>query len=98
MGNTASTTLSFYNAGSSAGNILGPLSISSKDDKPGLKAVLGIFVALAAVVFGNVFRRKGNVVGTGRWEGLWIPSLARSRDGDLGRSTWTDKSVPPYIY
>ena len=45
--------MSLYNAGSSAGNIIGPLLFNSKDApdyKPGLKAVLGIFVALAAVV------------------------------------------------
>lgn len=58
VGNTAGTTkksiiMSLYNAGSSAGNIIGPLLFNSKDApnyKPGLKAVLGIFVALAAVV------------------------------------------------
>jgi hypothetical protein len=58
VGNTAGTTkksviMSLYNAGSSAGNIIGPLLFSSQDApdyKPGLKAVLGIFVALAAVI------------------------------------------------
>ena len=58
VGNTAGTTkksiiMSLYNAGSSSGNIIGPLLFNSKDApdyKPGLKAVLGIFVALAAVV------------------------------------------------
>jgi MFS family permease len=58
VGNTAGTTkksivMSLYNAGSSAGNIIGPLLFNAKDApdyKPGLRAVLGIFVALAAVV------------------------------------------------
>lgn len=58
VGNTAGTTkksiiMSLYNAGSSAGNIIGPLLFNAKDApdyKPGLKAVLGIFVALAAIV------------------------------------------------
>lgn len=56
VGNTAGTTkksamMSVYNAGSSAGNIIGPLLFASADAPtyhPGLKAVLGIFVALAA--------------------------------------------------
>jgi hypothetical protein len=58
VGNTAGTTkksiiMSLYNAGSSAGNIIGPLLFNAKDAPgyhPGLKAVLGIFVALAAVI------------------------------------------------
>lgn len=58
VGNTAGTTkksiiMSLYNAGSAAGNIIGPLLFSSKDApsyKPGLRAVLAIFVALAVVV------------------------------------------------
>jgi len=58
VGNTAGTTkksiiMSLYNAGSSAGNIIGPLLFNAKDAPnylPGLRAVLGIFVALAAVI------------------------------------------------
>jgi len=58
VGNTAGTTkksiiMSLYNAGSSSGNIIGPLLFNSKDAPtyfPGLRAVLGIFVALAAIV------------------------------------------------
>ena len=58
VGNTAGTTkksivMSLYNAGSSAGNIIGPLLFNSKDSPsyhPGLKAVLAIFVTLAVVV------------------------------------------------
>ncbi|KAL2062118.1 hypothetical protein VTL71DRAFT_6384 [Oculimacula yallundae] len=58
VGNTAGTTkkailMSLYNAGSSAGNIIGPLLFNAKDAPkylPGLRAVLGIFVALAFVV------------------------------------------------
>jgi hypothetical protein len=58
VGNTGGTTkksiiMSLYNAGSSAGNIIGPLLFSTKDAPnyhPGLRAVLGIFVALAVVV------------------------------------------------
>lgn len=56
VGNTAGMTkksamMSVYNAASSAGNIVGPLLFNSADAPtyhPGLRAVLGIFVALAA--------------------------------------------------
>lgn len=58
VGNTAGTTkksavMSVYNAASSAGNIIGPLLFNARDApeyRPGLRAVLGIFVALAACV------------------------------------------------
>lgn len=58
VGNTAGTTkkstvMSVYNAASSAGNIIGPLLFNSRDAPtyhPGLRAVLGIFIALAACV------------------------------------------------
>jgi MFS family permease len=58
VANTAGTTkksatMSIYNAASSAGNIIGPLlfqSSTAPEYKPGLRAVLGIFVALAACV------------------------------------------------
>lgn len=58
VGNTAGSTkksiiMSLYNAGSSAGNIIGPLLFNAVDAPsyhPGLRAVLGIFVALVAVV------------------------------------------------
>ena len=56
VANTAGTTkksatMSLYNAASSSGNIIGPLLFRSSDEPtyhPGLRAVLGIFVALAA--------------------------------------------------
>ncbi|KAK5170284.1 uncharacterized protein LTR77_004871 [Saxophila tyrrhenica] len=56
VANTAGTTkksatMSVYNAASSAGNIIGPLLFKSSDAPtyhPGLRAVLAIFVALAA--------------------------------------------------
>jgi predicted MFS family arabinose efflux permease len=59
VGNTAGTTkksviMSMYNAGSAAGNIIGPLLFKSKDAPsyhPGLRAVLAIFVTLVVVVF-----------------------------------------------
>lgn len=59
VGNTGGTTkksaiMSVYNAASSAGNIIGPLLFNEKDApeyKPGLRACLGIFAALVAVVF-----------------------------------------------
>jgi predicted MFS family arabinose efflux permease len=58
VGNTGGTTkksiiMSLYNAGSSSGNIIGPLLFSKKDAPeyhPGLKKVLVIFVTLIAVV------------------------------------------------
>ncbi|KAK9489596.1 major facilitator superfamily domain-containing protein [Lipomyces doorenjongii] len=58
VGNTAGTTkkstiMSLYNAASSAGNIVGPLLFNKKDAPayhPGLRACLGIFIALVAVV------------------------------------------------
>ncbi|KAJ5100654.1 hypothetical protein N7456_006706 [Penicillium angulare] len=58
VGNTAGSTkksvvMSLYNAASAAGNIVGPLLFNSKDAPdyhPGLKACLGIFSALAAIV------------------------------------------------
>lgn len=66
VGNTAGTTkksvaMSLFNAASSAGNIVGPLLFSSKDAPdylPGLRACLGIFSALAAIVliqWGNLW-------------------------------------------
>lgn len=59
VGNTAGTTkksvvMSLYNAASSAGNIVGPILFNSADApeyKPGLRACLGIFVTLVAVIF-----------------------------------------------
>ncbi|KAK4093942.1 hypothetical protein Purlil1_1433 [Purpureocillium lilacinum] len=59
VGNTGGTTkksaiMSVYNAASSAGNIIGPLLFNDRDApeyKPGLRACLGIFVALVAVIF-----------------------------------------------
>lgn len=58
VGNTAGTTkksilMSLYNAGSSSGNIIGPLLFATKDAPnyhPGLRACLAIFVSLVAVV------------------------------------------------
>ncbi|KAK5097543.1 hypothetical protein LTS08_006957 [Lithohypha guttulata] len=57
ISNTGGTTkksvvMSLYNAGSSAGNIIGPLLFNKRDAPayaPGLKKVLGIFVALVAL-------------------------------------------------
>lgn len=58
VGNTGGSTkksiiMSLYNAGSSAGNIVGPLLFTKKDAPayhPGLRKVLSIFVTLIAVV------------------------------------------------
>lgn len=66
VGNTAGSTkksvaMSLYNAASSAGNIVGPLLFTSNqapDYHPGLRACLGIFITLAAVVliqWGNLW-------------------------------------------
>jgi MFS family permease len=58
VGNTAGMTkksiiMSLFNAAAAAGNIVGPLLFNKKDAPmyhPGLKACLGIFIALAAIV------------------------------------------------
>jgi MFS family permease len=58
VGNTAGSTkksvmMSLYNAGSSSGNIIGPLLFNKKDAPayhPGLRSVLAIFVTMFAVV------------------------------------------------
>jgi hypothetical protein len=58
IGNTAGTTkksfiMSLYNAGSSAGNIIGPFLFDSKDAPeygPGLLSVLAIFIVLAVAI------------------------------------------------
>ncbi|RJE25696.1 Major Facilitator Superfamily [Aspergillus sclerotialis] len=58
VGNTAGTTkkstvMSLYNAASAAGNIVGPLLFSKEDAPaylPGLRACLGIFAAMVAIV------------------------------------------------
>ncbi|KIX01113.1 uncharacterized protein Z518_10179 [Rhinocladiella mackenziei CBS 650.93] len=59
VGNTAGSTkksviMSLYNAGSSSGNIIGPLLFSKEDAPayhPGLRKVLAIFVTMVAVIF-----------------------------------------------
>lgn len=58
VGNTGGQTkkavlFAMYNAASAAGNIIGPFLFNANDKPyylPGLRAVLGIFVALAGVV------------------------------------------------
>ncbi|BEI80309.1 hypothetical protein CcaverHIS002_0108380 [Cutaneotrichosporon cavernicola] len=48
-----STIMSLYNAGSAAGNIIGPYLFQSKDKpqyRPGVKIVMGMFCALLAVI------------------------------------------------
>lgn len=58
VANTAGSTkksvlMSLYNAGSSAGNIVGPLLFTAQDAPayhPGLRACLGVFVALVGVI------------------------------------------------
>ncbi|EEP75408.1 conserved hypothetical protein [Uncinocarpus reesii 1704] len=62
VGNTGGTTkrsmnMALYNAGSSAGNIIGPLLFNQKDSpqyKNGLRAVLAVFIVLAVVVLVQV--------------------------------------------
>ncbi|KAL2075213.1 hypothetical protein VTL71DRAFT_155 [Oculimacula yallundae] len=59
VGNTAGTTkktvlMVVYNIGVSAGNIIGPLLFTAGDApnyRPGLRAVMGLFIALIGVVF-----------------------------------------------
>ncbi|EKV10562.1 MFS transporter, putative [Penicillium digitatum PHI26] len=74
IGNTAGTTkksviMSFYSAASSAGNIIGPLLFNEKD-KPayhlGLRACLGIFSTLAAVILIQ-------------WANLWLLNQQQAR-------------------
>ncbi|KAJ5151343.1 uncharacterized protein N7482_010595 [Penicillium canariense] len=74
VGNTAGSTkksvaMSLYNAASSAGNIVGPLLFSSKDAPnyhPGLRACLGIFCAMAAIVLIQ-------------WANLWFLNKQQAR-------------------
>lgn len=74
IGNTAGTTkksviMSLYNAASSAGNIVGPLLFNEKDKPayhPGLRACLGIFSTLAAVVLIQ-------------WANLWFLNQQQAR-------------------
>jgi predicted MFS family arabinose efflux permease len=74
IGNTAGTTkksviMSLYNAASSAGNIIGPLLFNEKDKPayhPGLRACLGIFATLAAVVIIQ-------------WANLWFLNKQQAR-------------------
>ncbi|KAJ5401166.1 hypothetical protein N7465_011655 [Penicillium sp. CMV-2018d] len=74
IGNTAGTTkksviMSLYNAASSAGNIIGPLLFNEKDKPayhPGLRACLGIFTTLAAVVLLQ-------------WANLWFLNKQQAR-------------------
>lgn len=72
VGNTAGTTkksvmMSVYNAASSSGNIVGPLlfnSATAPTYHPGLRAVLGIFVALAACTL----LQAANLIVLNRWQ------------------------------
>lgn len=74
VGNTAGSTkksvaMSLYNAASSAGNIVGPLLFASKDAPaylPGLRACLGIFIAMIAVVLLQ-------------WANLWFLNKQQAR-------------------
>jgi MFS family permease len=53
-----SAVMSLFNAGSAAGNIIGPLLFDSKDKPhyiPGVKATLGVFCALIGVIGIQVF-------------------------------------------
>jgi predicted MFS family arabinose efflux permease len=67
IGNFAGSTkrscvMSLFNAASSSGNIVGPLLFKAKDAPmyhPGLKAVLGIFIALIGVVVIQLFNLIG---------------------------------------
>lgn len=90
VGNTAGTTkksiiMSLYNAGSSAGNIIGPLLFNSNDAPsyhPGLRAVLGIFVALVAVVI----IQAGNLVFLNKFQ-------ARKRVANGKKAVFHDRSM-----
>jgi hypothetical protein len=74
IGNTAGTTkksviMSFFNVASSAGNIIGPLLFNAKDKPaytPGLRACLGIFSALTAIVLIQ-------------WANLWVLNKQQAR-------------------
>lgn len=74
IGNTAGSTkksvaMSLYNAASSAGNIVGPLLFNQKtapEYHPGLRACLGIFSTLAAVVLVQ-------------WANLWMLNKQQAR-------------------
>lgn len=74
VGNTAGSTkksvaMSLYNAASSAGNIVGPLLFSAQDAPtyhPGLRACLGIFCTMAAIVLIQ-------------WTNLWFLNKQQAR-------------------
>lgn len=74
VGNTAGSTkksvaMSLFNAASSAGNIVGPLLFSAKDAPdyhPGLRACLGIFSAMVAIVLVQ-------------WANLWFLNKQQAR-------------------
>lgn len=74
VGNTAGSTkksvaMSLYNAASSAGNIVGPLLFSSNtapEYHPGLRACLGIFSTLVAVVLIQ-------------WANLWFLNMQQAK-------------------
>ncbi|KAJ5156354.1 hypothetical protein N7492_009157 [Penicillium capsulatum] len=95
VGNTAGTTkksvaMSLFNAASSAGNIVGPLLFNSKDAPeyhPGLRACLGIFCALAAVVLIQ-------------WGNLWFlnQQQARRRVRNGKSAVIIDHSMQPHFH
>jgi hypothetical protein len=119
VGNTGGTTkksviMSLYNAGSSAGNIIGPLLFSKNDApeyKPGLRSVLAIFVTLVAVVgiqvinlwFLNRLHRRSRVK-DGKPEKIKDLSMHEryvAGEGDLGRNAFldlTDRKNNEFIY
>ena len=97
VGNTGGTTkksviMSLYNAGSSAGNIVGPLLFSKQDAPeyhPGLRKVLAIFITLVAVVGIQV----ANLVFLNK-----LHRKSRVKDGkpaDIKDSSMDDKYVAP---
>jgi hypothetical protein len=90
VGNTAGTTkksiiMSFYNAGASAGNIIGPLLFTSADAPtyhPALRAVLAIFATLVVVVL----MQAANLLVLNRLQ-------ARTRIANGKRATFHDRSM-----
>lgn len=107
--------VSLYNVGASTGNIIGPLLFNEKDAPmyfPGLRATLGIFVALGGVVLLQVFvlvglnrRQVRRRVANGKMGVIRDLSMENEFDGSLvaevgneGEFDLTDAKNDEFVY